>query len=122
MNTSQDDAAWASALAATIRAESTKLGMKPADMVKATGIPSTTYWWIQREGGRSPNPIQLRRISCALGISVGELFTRADALAAEIPARKTNAQKAAEYHERMHPAMKPPTPPQPNAEADQAGA
>ena len=42
---------------------------------------------------------------------------------APVPVKpKTNAQKAAEYHERMHPAMKPPTPPQPNAEADQAGA
>jgi transcriptional regulator with XRE-family HTH domain len=86
MNATQEAKEWEAALAATIRAESARLGMTPPDMVKATGIPSTSYWWIHT-GQRSIKATQLRAIAKALGLTPGALFDLADKTAEDLVAR-----------------------------------
>jgi len=100
MTTKDDD--WAQALAATIAAARTELGLSRLAMIERTGMARSTYYRIE-EGERAVSTSQLRVIARAIGLTPGQLFDRADANAAEIPARKTNAQKARDYRERTHP-------------------
>ena len=100
MTTKDDD--WAQALAATIAAARTELGLSRLAMIERTGMARSTYYRIE-EGERAVSTSQLRVIARALGLTPGQLFDRADANAAEIPDRKTNAQKAQEYRDRTNP-------------------
>lgn len=74
---SRERSVFSDAVAAQIRAERAAKKMTQTDLVKASGIPRTTYLRLE-SGERVADTTQLYRITEALGLSLSEFFRRVE--------------------------------------------